>query len=203
MARLTLSKSALSHQQKQLQSFKRFLPSLDLKRKQLIAERSKARSRLQATRQQIETLQSAVAEALPMLANQRVDLRQLARISAVDIVEENVMGLRLPKIAAIRVDIRPYGLLAKPHWVDRLADALRQALELRVQLQVDTQRLTRLEQAVQVITQRVNLFDKVLIPRAQANIKRIEIHLADRQRAAVVRAKLAKSKNRRTAETWQ
>ena len=55
-------------------------------------------------------------------------------------------------------------------------------------------RLELLDEAVRTITQRVNLFDKVLIPRAQANIKRIRIFLADGERAAVVRAKIAKAK---------
>ena len=51
-----------------------------------------------------------------------------------------------------------------------------------------------MEQAVTTITQRVNLFDKVLIPRAAANIKKIRIYLSDKEREGVVRAKTAKSK---------
>jgi V/A-type H+-transporting ATPase subunit D len=48
--------------------------------------------------------------------------------------------------------------------------------------------------AVQKITQRVNLFDKMLIPRTRENIRKIGIFLADSERAAVVRAKIAKSR---------
>ena len=42
MARLALNKSSLSKLTRQLGTFERFLPSLDLKRKQLMAERAKA-----------------------------------------------------------------------------------------------------------------------------------------------------------------
>jgi len=63
-----------------------------------------------------------------------------------------------------------------------------------VRLQVEQERLRRLERAVKRVTQRVNLFDKVLIPRTRENIRRIHIHLADGERSAVVRAKLAKRK---------
>ncbi|MGD9170998.1 MAG: V-type ATP synthase subunit D, partial [Candidatus Thiodiazotropha sp.] len=42
MARLALSKSSLSVQNRRLKTFERYLPSLDLKRRQLIAERAKA-----------------------------------------------------------------------------------------------------------------------------------------------------------------
>ena len=46
MARLQLSKSALSREQKNLKTYERFLPSLDLKRQQVMAERNKAARQL-------------------------------------------------------------------------------------------------------------------------------------------------------------
>ena len=42
MARVSLSKASMSREQRQLKSYRQFLPSLDLKRRQLIAERAKA-----------------------------------------------------------------------------------------------------------------------------------------------------------------
>ena len=42
----------------------------------------------------------------------------------------------------------------------------------------------------------VVLASKVLIPRAEANIKRIRIYLSDEAMAAVVRSKIAKRKHR-------
>jgi V/A-type H+-transporting ATPase subunit D len=44
------------------------------------------------------------------------------------------------------------------------------------------------------VTQRVNLFEKILIPTAHSNIQRIRIYLGEAERAAVVTSKLAKSK---------
>ena len=51
-----------------------------------------------------------------------------------------------------------------------------------------------LDAALRKVTQRVNLFEKVLIPRARDNIRRIRIYLGDAERAAVVRSKIAKRK---------
>ena len=48
--------------------------------------------------------------------------------------------------------------------------------------------------AVRRVTQRVNLFEKVLIPNAKQNIARIQIFLSDVERAAVVTSKIAKAK---------
>jgi V/A-type H+-transporting ATPase subunit D len=71
---------------------------------------------------------------------------------------------------------------------------MEQMLQLRLRIQVERRCLTLLDEAVRTITQRVNLFDKVLIPQARDNIRRIQIFLADGERAAVVRAKIAKGK---------
>ena len=53
--------------------------------------------------------------------------------------------------------------------------------------------------AVTKVTQRVNLFEKVLIPQARNNVRRIQIALGDVERAAVVTSKIAKRKREATA----
>jgi len=194
MARLSLNKSSLSHQIRQLKTFERFLPSLDLKRRQLIAERAKAHRALEATRGALAEIVTTVAETLPMLANESVDLEGIVRLTGVDLAEENVLGARLPVLAGVRIEVASYAYLGRPHWVDRVVEQLRAALELRVAEQVQKRRAALLDKAVKKITQRVNLFDKVLIPRARENIRRIRIYLSDSERAAVVRAKIAKHK---------
>ena len=194
MARLQLSKSALSREQKNLKTYKRFLPSLDLKRQQVMAERNEAARQLAQTRREIDALRKAAGDINPMLSNRDVELTDLARITDVSLDVENVVGTRLPTLTAVTVEVRDYPLMGKPFWVDNTAQMLRQMLELRVRLQVEQRRLALLEEAVKTITQRVNLFDKVLIPRARQNIKRIQIYLSDLQTAAVVRSKIAKRK---------
>jgi V/A-type H+-transporting ATPase subunit D len=199
MARLALNKSSLSRQQSQLKTFERFLPSLDLKRRQLLAERNKARRALQRTREAIAQYTADVGERLPMLNNNEIELRGLVRLTDIKLAEENIVGTRLPVLADIAVAVRAYPLMARPHWVDAVARELRVVLELRVRAQVEQQRLALLEAAVKTITQRVNLFEKVLIPRARGNIKRIRIYLSDAERAGVVNSKIAKRK--RAAES--
>ena len=51
-----------------------------------------------------------------------------------------------------------------------------------------------LSKELKTTSQRVNLFEKVKIPEAKENIKRIAIYLGDQQTAAVVRGKIAKNK---------
>jgi V/A-type H+-transporting ATPase subunit D len=73
---------------------------------------------------------------------------------------------------------------------------LQQVATLRLKLQVERERVERLRMAARKVTQRVNLFEKILIPTAQENIKRIRIALSDEERSAVIRSKLAKKKHR-------
>jgi len=195
MARLALSKSSLSREKGQLSLFRRFLPSLDLKRRQLIAERAKAAAELIEARQAIAENQALIGAEVPMLANAEVDLTGLVRLTGVVLGEENLLGTRLPLLESIEIEVLPYGTMVRPHWVDRVVELLHRMLELHTLADVAEQRLALLDVAVRKITQRVNLFEKVLIPRTAANIKRIQIYLSDAERAAVVNSKLAKTRH--------
>ncbi|MEJ2609128.1 MAG: V-type ATP synthase subunit D [Candidatus Thiodiazotropha sp.] len=197
MAHLSLSKSSLSVQNRRLKGFERFLPSLDLKRRQLIAERAKAAKAIEATEAEINQLRRLVEQGLPMGSNEEVNIENLVHITKLELKEENVMGVRLPLVKNLKIKQANYALMAKPEWVDNFALRLTEMLELRIHIQLQQQRLTLLNKAVRTITQRVNLFEKVLIPQTRDNIRRIQIFLADAERAAVVRAKIAKGKRLR------
>ena len=194
MARLALNKASLTKLQRQLKTYKDVLPSLDLKRRQLLTEQARARKRLAAINQQLDELAPLIAQDLLMLSNQEVDLTDIVKVVEVSIVEENVVGTRLPRLEKTNIKVREYALLGRPHWVERSVEVLKTAVGLRLQRQVAEQRQRLLNQAARKITQRVNLFDKVLIPKAQSNIKKIQIYLSDAERAAVVNSKIAKRK---------
>ncbi len=197
MARLSLSKSSLTKQTRQLQAFERFLPALDLKRKQLMAQRAKAIAARRQMEADIAALREEVRCTLPMLANEEIALEGLVELRGLRLGQENLMGTRLPILMGVDLEVRDYGLMLKPHWVDRLVSVWSRMLELQAGWILQGRRVSLLEQAVRKVTQRVNLFEKVLIPRTQSNIKRIRIALSDAERAAVVRSKIAKGKRLR------
>ena len=124
-----------------------------------------------------------------------IDLSGLVTIDSVVIEEENIVGARLPVAREVKFKTAPYSMLAKPFWVDFFVEYMQRMCTLRVHLQIHRERVSRLKQQVRRITQRVNLFEKVLVPRAQENIKRIQIGLSERERTAVVRSKIAKRKH--------
>ena len=71
---------------------------------------------------------------------------------------------------------------------------LKEVATYRLRLQVFRERVGRMQGAVRRVSQRVNLFDKVLVPNARRDIARIQIFLSDVERAAVVTSKIAKAK---------
>lgn len=198
---LALNKTSLKQRRDQLAMFQRFLPSLDLKRQQLIADLQRSKGTLVETGKEIEALLNSQLGLFALLGASEQELSGLVSIEKLTIEEENVLGVRLPVLGEIRFAVREYSMLAKPCWVDFLVELLQKMALLKLRLQNEQTRVTRLNEAVRRITQRVNLFDKVLIPQAEKDIHRIKIHLADTERAAVVRSKLAKAKQNRKVTT--
>ena len=194
MAQIALSKSSLQQQRDKLKLFQRFLPSLELKRQQLTAELKKAAQVLAEAEQGADKASRSLASLLPILGTARINLSGLVRLRRVDVAEEDVLGLRLPALRAAEFDTAGYSLLATPFWIDDLVQCLKDTAVYRVRLQVYRERVARLQGAVRRITQRVNLFEKVLIPNAKRDIARIRIFLSDVERAAVVTSKIAKAK---------
>lgn len=196
MAHLQLSKANLAKLRKQLTGYQRFLPSLDMKRQQLLIAVKNCESECQQLAAQLELNLHQIGEQLPMLANRRVQLDGLCVVERIETEEVNIVGVHLREIRHIefrQADIAP---LSKPHWVAPVQQRLRNSLEQRLRLQMREAQLDDLRDALVKVTQRVNLFDKVLIPDARDKIKRIQIHLDDRAREAVVTSKIAKSKRR-------
>ena len=192
MAKLSLNKAALHKESGKLKRYKQYLPSLELKRQKLVAERAKGWVELEKTQSKIKKCQQTVTESLPMLAYRDIDLHQLVTVSSIELDTENIVGINLPVLKDIKLLHKPYSPYLKPHWVDNVVTQLNIMLELQVHHRVQQQRLQLLTAAVKKVTQKVNLFDKVLIPKTQINIRKIRIFLSDAERADVVRAKITK-----------
>ncbi len=197
MAKLNLIKGGLQKQRDDLKQFQRVLPSLDLKRMQLMGELKRAQQQLQEAEAEVKRLYKRIAEQLPMLANRNIDVSGLVKVDTIEVGEENLVGVKLPVLQDVKCKVADYSMLAKPHWVDTMVEQLKQMVEQKTRVQVAADRVRLIAHAVRKTTQRVNLFDKILIPTAKANIKKIQIYLADAERAIVVNSKITKNIRRK------
>jgi len=196
MARQTLSKATLHKESALLKRYLQFLPSLELKRQQLLAETYQAKARVKQTESQIEAIHNMIRGQLPMLADYRIDLDGLVTVGKVSIGDENIVGIHVPVLIGVDILEKPYSCFAKPHWVDTFVIVMKEMVELKLALTINRRRLEILQAAVKKVTQRVNFFDQILIPQAKQTIKKIKVFLSDSERAGVVRAKLTKQKRK-------
>lgn len=194
MAKLKLSKHALHHEQEQLKLYKRLLPSLDLKRRQLTMEAKKAEAEYASAAAASDALEARIGAELPMLADSELRLHDLVSVEGYRVGEENIVGVRLPVLEALDCRVADYSPLLTPPWIDLLVQRLKDAKTARLRAEIAGRRLELLRLNVRRVTQRVNLFEKILIPTAHHNIQRIRIFLGETERSAVVTSKLAKSK---------
>lgn len=192
MPRLSLNKAALNKESGKLKRYQQYLPSLELKRQKLVVERAKGWSQLEHTEQLIKQYQHKVTESLPMISNRDINLSDLVSVTRVELTQENIVGVNLPVLTRVELANKPYSPYLKPHWVDNVVVQLNIMLELQLRHRVQQQRVHLLNAAVKKVTQKVNLFDKVLIPKTRHNIRKIRIFLSDAERADVVRAKITK-----------
>lgn len=196
--RTPLTKAELKRQRDQLALYERFLPSLDLKRQQLLLAHKRARDRAAALETELDEVLASLEQLFLLLGSSTLPAQSLSRlvsVERVDTTQENVVGVRLPVVKEVRFARVRYSALALPFWVDRLVAALVRVGELRVRIRVEHERVEMLAGAVRRITQRVNLFEKILIPRARALIKQIAVAISDQERSAVIRSKLAKRRH--------
>lgn len=190
-----LTKTALLRRRAELALYERVRPSLDLARRQIALAWSEERDAARNLETEIAERTRDAARALPMLANSEVSIDGLVRVAAVNREPVSRAGVSLPTITAVHFERADYGLLVRPHWVDRVAVELEALVRLRLDLGVRLERRRLLERALARSVQRVNLFDQVLIPRARADIRRIALAIGDGERMAIVRAKTAKSRH--------
>ncbi len=194
---VALSKSSLQLQRERLRLYERFLPSLELKRQQFGVEHKKAAAALADSERAAARAGKSLTALLPLLGTSETKLSGLVRVKRVEVAEEDLLGLRVPTLGHVEFEVAEYSLLATPAWLDDAVICVKDAATQRLRVKVYRQRVERLEAAVRRVSQRVNLFEKVLIPRARRDIARIRIFLSDVERAAVVTSKIAKAKHAR------
>ena len=194
MGKLALNKSTLNKEGHKVKAYKKFVPALDLKRKQLLAERATSRRVLSDLNETLDDVRLRVKEQLPMLSNFKGPVDQLVEIEDFSLKQINLVGLKLPELSRLSLKVHPYSALATEHWLDPLVVLLKQSVELQLKQHILNKRLELLDVGLRKTTQRLNLFDKVLIPQAEKNIRKIRIALSDSERAGVVTSKIAKNK---------
>lgn len=195
MAELKFSKTELRVQQNRLNQLLKYLPTLQLKKALLQAEVSETRQEIYALKEQLE-LERSAAEEYASLFSQPLSLDIVHFTKVVDIKRryENIAGADVPYFQSVSFEPINYDLFETPVWLEGAIAGLRAISRLHAQILVTNEKLTIVEKELREVSIRVNLFEKILIPRCERNIRKIKVFLGDQQLAAVSQAKVAKAK---------
>ena len=194
MASVKLTKNELKVQKDALKMYRRYLPTLTLKKQQLQTEIFGIRARAAAVRQARQELERGFDDWIAVFSEQGAFPAGVVTVRNIRRGEGNIAGVTIPTFEGADFSRGDYDLYDTPLWVDVAAGHMERALSLDLEAQVLEEQVRLLEAELRATSQRVNLFEKVKIPETEENIRRISIYLADQQVNAVVRSKIAKRK---------
>jgi len=190
-----LTKNGLRDQERRLAQLERYLPTLKLKKAMLQMEVNEARLEIGRLEEKY-TRELKTAQEYCTLLTEKTVIDPLAVTKVIDVQKryENIAGIEVPYFEGATFQEVEYSLFDTPPWVDGVIVGLRAISEILVEITVVKEKKQALEEELRSVSIRVNLFEKVLIPRALKNIKKIKVFLGDQQLAAVGQVKVAKAK---------
>ena len=192
MAKIKLTKNELKKQKDALKMYTRYLPTLILKKQQLQMEIRKVEDREVSVRNEKEALEEDFRLWIGVFGEDVGLDETLLVLEEIQTGIGNIAGVSIPVFSGARFAPVAYDLWLKPLWVDKAVKELQRVMLLDLELRVLEEQRRLLAIELRTTTQRVNLFEKVMIPETRGNIKKISIYLGDQQTAAVVRGKIAK-----------
>ncbi len=194
MAKIKLTKNELKVQKDALKMYRRYLPTLTLKKQQLQTEIRGIEAKAKAVREQKEKLEQGFSDWIGVFSEKDAFPERVIKVSNIRKGMGNIAGVDIPVYEGADFEREDYDLYQTPLWVDIAANHMEKAMSLDLEMEVLEEQVKLLEKELLATTQRVNLFEKVKIPETQENIKKISIYMADQQVSAVVRSKISKRK---------
>ena len=194
--KIKFTKQEQKKQQDALKQFKRFLPTLQLKKQQLQAEVRRSSDLLEENLRRQQELRGALTQSLIFFGDTGVarEIESKVRIEKIKASEQNIAGVPIPVFEGVEFAPLPIDRFATDWYFDDAVEALKRAAELKEEYKILYRQYELLAEELRTTGQRVNLFEKVKIPECQENIRKIRIMLGDLETSAVARSKIAKRK---------
>lgn len=196
---IKLTKNELKSQKESLKMYRRYLPTLQLKKQQLQTEIRTIETRAREVRAERDRLNADFQEWIAVFGESYAFAPETVQVREIFTSTGNIAGVSIPVFTGADFERAQYDLYSTPLWVDTAADRLEKVLSLDLEARILDEQVRLLHIELRTTTQRVNLFEKVKIPEARTNIKKITVYLGDQQVAGVVRGKISKRNLEKTA----
>ncbi len=194
-----LTKNELKVQKDHLKQYRRYLPTLQLKKQQLQSVIMQVIAELESKEAEREKMVGDLDDWIAVFAENTIfdedkKLEELIHPDQVLVTTENIAGVKVPSFKELTFQEITYQVEDYPLWVDTAIIKLREIARLDALVSTLRKQVELLNKELRTTSQRVNLFEKVKIPEAKENIRMIGVYLGDQQTAAVVRGKISKKK---------
>ena len=194
MGKVKNTKTELKAQRDALKRYRRYLPTLQLKKQQLQMEIRGVDQRVAEKKAEEETARGMLADWIKLYSDP-LDYLAWLQVESIEVEPGNIAGVAVRTLKEIRFRRTPPDLWATPVWLDEGLATLETLFRLRIERRLLEETLRLLAEELRTTSQRVNLFEKVKSPECAENIRRIRIFLGDENTSAVVRSKIAKGKS--------
>jgi V/A-type H+-transporting ATPase subunit D len=193
MAKIKLTKNELKKQKDALKRYTRYLPTLELKKQQLLSEIRRVNDEIRESQGKLDALRKQLSAWVALFAED-VDVASLLELKEVVTDTGNIAGINIPLFKKLEFEEKSYDLMEYPLWVDSGVEVAKDTIAFEKELDILREQEALIQEELRTTVQRINLFDKVMIPRSKESIRKIRIFMGDQDTAAVVRGKISKSK---------
>ncbi len=199
MAKVRLTKNELKAQKEALERYERYLPTLELKKAQLILEIRKLRKEIAALKKEKEQARQQIRSWVDLFAED-IDISAWISLDKIETKTDNIAGIDIEVFDKVIFDEKDVDYFTTPLWVDQGIVEVKKQIVRQVKIMLLERQIKLLDDELRTTIQRINLFEKVKIPEARENIRIIQIYLGDQRTAEVVRGKIAKDKIQKKKE---
>ena len=194
MAKIKLTKNELKSQKDALKRFTRYLPTLELKKKQLLVEIKNIQKEIERLQAENERVLREVQQWVAVYADEAVDPSDYIKVKELRTGTGNIAGIDIPVFEDLMFEEIEYDYFTTPLWLDAGISVAMEQMRRMAEWEVYEQQRKLIEAELRTTIQRIKLFEEVKIPEARENIRVIQIFLGDQMTAEVVRGKIAKKK---------
>jgi len=193
MAKIKYTKNELKKQKDDLKRFTRYLPTLELKKKQLLAEIRLIQNQIDKLIAESEKVEREVSKWVDVFAED-IDLQEFYEVLEITSDVGNIAGIDIPLFVEVVFVDKDYDYYTTPLWIDKGIELAKDQIQRQAELQIAQKQQEIIQEELRITIQRIKLFEEVKIPEARENIRVIQIFLGDQMTAEVVRGKIAKAK---------
>ena len=184
------NKTSLQQLEKNLKMRQRTLPIIKNKETALRLEVKKCKEEATALE---EKLQQQIQGYESMYALWGEFDTSLVALKDVQLEVKKIAGVRVPVLANIQLEVKPFGLFSAPKWYFDGIKLLQGLAKTAVEHEFVQAKLQLLDHARKKTTQKVNLFEKVQIPGFQEAIRMIKRFMEDEENLSKSSQKILKS----------